>query len=131
MGVDRHGFPHVFPNSDCHIFKDITAEICGGSLLRKQPPDVTENSTLKGVTPTTMLTPGDISHIIQILRSNKPGIQQWSFGNPHNIDQLALRKVEQNLIESTEMRMLRWMTGIKRVEITSSSSSSDTVQGSV
>ena len=28
----------------------------------------------------------------------------------------ALRKAEQNLLERTEMRMLRWMTGIKRIE---------------
>ena len=28
----------------------------------------------------------------------------------------ALRKAEQNLLERTEMRMLRWMMGIKRIE---------------
>ena len=28
----------------------------------------------------------------------------------------AVRKAEQNLLERTEMRMLRWMTGIKRIE---------------
>ena len=26
------------------------------------------------------------------------------------------RKAEQNLLETTEMRMLRWMMGIKRIE---------------
>ena len=29
---------------------------------------------------------------------------------------LALRKAEENLLERTEMRMLRWMMGIKRIE---------------
>ena len=29
---------------------------------------------------------------------------------------LALRKTEQNLLERTEMRMLRWMMGLKRIE---------------
>ena len=29
---------------------------------------------------------------------------------------LALRKAEQNLLERTEMRMLRWMRGLKRIE---------------
>ena len=28
----------------------------------------------------------------------------------------ALRKAEQNLLERTEIRMLRWMMGIKRIE---------------
>ena len=28
----------------------------------------------------------------------------------------ALRKAEQNLLERTEMGMLRWMMGIKRIE---------------
>ena len=28
----------------------------------------------------------------------------------------ALRKAEHNLLESTEMRMLRWMMGVKRIE---------------
>ena len=28
----------------------------------------------------------------------------------------ALRKAEENLLERTEMRMLRWMMGTKRVE---------------
>ena len=28
----------------------------------------------------------------------------------------ALRKTEENLLERTEMRMLRWMMGIKRIE---------------
>ena len=28
----------------------------------------------------------------------------------------ALRKAEQNLLERTEMRMLRWLMGIKRIE---------------
>ena len=28
----------------------------------------------------------------------------------------ALRQAEQNLLERTEMRMLRWMMGIKRIE---------------
>ena len=28
----------------------------------------------------------------------------------------APRKSEQNVLERTEMRMLRWMTGIKRIE---------------
>ena len=28
----------------------------------------------------------------------------------------ALRKTEQNFLERTEMRMLRWMMGIKRIE---------------
>ena len=28
----------------------------------------------------------------------------------------ALRKAEQNLLERTELRMLRWMMGIKRIE---------------
>ena len=29
---------------------------------------------------------------------------------------LTLRKTEQNFLERTEMRMLRWMMGIKRIE---------------
>ena len=29
----------------------------------------------------------------------------------------VLRKAEQNLLERTEMRMLRWMMGIKRIDI--------------
>ena len=29
---------------------------------------------------------------------------------------MTLRKAEQNLLERTEMRMLRWMVGIKRIE---------------
>ncbi len=34
----------------------------------------------------------------------------------YSLGHRALRKAEQNLLERTEMRMLRWMMGIKRIE---------------
>ena len=33
-----------------------------------------------------------------------------------HLESWALRKTEQNLLRRTEMRMLRWMTGIKRID---------------
>ena len=33
----------------------------------------------------------------------------------HGSETWALRKAEQNLLERTEMRMLRWIMGIKRI----------------
>ena len=34
----------------------------------------------------------------------------------HGSETWVLRKGEQNLLERTEMRMVRWMMGIKRIE---------------
>ena len=36
--------------------------------------------------------------------------------NVYSLGPLTLTKAEQNLLERTELRMLRWMMGIKRIE---------------
>ena len=36
--------------------------------------------------------------------------------NVYGSEICTLRKAEQNLLERTEMRMLRWMMGIKRIK---------------